>query len=102
MLLVNKGRSLALLMQITSQGRRGGGGPTFFRVQVHVYQRAGVGASLQKLKGMQILKLQCRYVKGVPIVYRRYSKEALFFVKNGIKEEKGLDFVEEPPLTKLF
>ena len=100
-MLVNKGRSLALLMQITSQGRRGGG-PTFFRVQVHVYQRAGVGASLQKLKGMQILKLQCRYVKGVPIVYRRYSKEALFFVKNGIKEEKGLDFVEEPPLTKLF
>ena len=80
MLLVNKGRSLALFMQITSQGRRGGA-PTFFRVQVHVYQRAGVGASLQKLKGMQILKLQSRYVKGVPIVYRRYSKEALFLLK---------------------
>ena len=60
---------------------REGGGATFFRVQVHVYQRAGAGASLQKLKGMQILKLQCRYVKGVPIVYRRYSKEALFLLK---------------------
>ena len=82
MLLVNKGRSFNSPFNADHlPGQEGGGGPTLFRVQVHVYQRAGVGASLQKLKGMQILKLQCRYVKGVPIVYRRYSKEALFLLK---------------------
>ena len=59
-------------------------------------------ASLQKLKGMQSLKLQCRYVKGVPVVYRRYLKEALILLKMVYKRKRGWTLRQSLPIQNYF
>ena len=48
------------------------------------------------------VKFETRYVKGVPLVNRRYKKGVIFMSKMLYKRfMKGLDLGAEPPGTKL-
>ena len=43
-----------------------------------------------------------KYVKGVPIIHKSYTKEVTFLTKLLYKLGKGLDLGTKPPLYKTF
>ena len=54
---------------------------------------------LQQIKRME--GLNCRYMRGVPFVKKRYTKEVSLLSKM-VYKNKRLDFGAEPPRTKPF